>query len=95
MSRRRLTVLWLACFAFYGSFFVLLPTLPIYLRRLGASDGAIGIGMGCFAITSMLLRPWTGWGTDRWGRRPFMLAGVTVFLLAPIGYALSAAFSSS
>jgi MFS family permease len=90
VSRRRLTVLWLACFAFYGSFFVLLPTLPIYLRRLGASDGAIGIGMGCFAITSMLLRPWTGWGTDRWGRRPFMLAGVTVFLLAPIGYALSA-----
>jgi MFS family permease len=90
VSARRLVVLWLASFAFFFSFFLLLPTLPIYLRRLGASDGAIGLVMGCFAITSMLLRPWTGWGADRWGRRPFMLAGVAVFVVAPIGYALSA-----
>ncbi len=90
MSPRRLLVLWLASFAFFFSFFLLLPTLPLYLRRLGASDGAIGMIMGCFAITSMLLRPWTGWGTDRWGRRPFMLAGAVVFALAPLGYAVSA-----
>lgn len=90
MSTRRLLVLWLASFAFFFSFFLLLPTLPLYLRRLGASDGAIGMIMGCFAITSMLLRPWTGWGADRWGRRPFMLAGAVVFALAPLGYAVSA-----
>jgi MFS family permease len=90
VSRGRLLVLWLASFAFFFSFFLLLPTLPLYLRRLGASDGAIGLIMGCFAITSMVLRPWTGWGADRWGRRPFMVAGAIVFMLAPIGYALSA-----
>ncbi len=89
MDRRRLTVLWLASFAFFFSFFLMLPTLPLFLRRLGASDGAIGLVMGCFAITSMLLRPFTGWGADRWGRRPFMLGGALVFLVAPIGYALS------
>lgn len=90
MSTRRLLVLWLASFLFYFSFFLLLPTLPLYLRRLGASDAAIGLIMGCFAITSMLLRPWTGWGADRWGRWPFMVAGAVVFMLAPIGYAVSA-----
>lgn len=90
MSRGRLAALWLASFAFFFSFFLLLPTLPLYLRDLGASDGAIGIVMGCFALTSMVLRPWTGWGADRWGRRPFMLAGAAVFLVAPLGYALSA-----
>jgi MFS family permease len=90
VSRRRLAVLWLASFAFYVSFFLLLPTLPLYLRRLGASDTAIGLIMGCFAVTSMLLRPWTGWGADRWGRWPFMVAGAVVFVLAPIGYAVSA-----
>jgi MFS family permease len=87
---RHLGVLWLASFAFYVSFFLLLPTLPLYLRRLGASDTAIGIVMGCFAVTSMLLRPWTGWGADRWGRWPFMMAGAAVFALAPLGYAVSA-----
>ena len=91
MDRRRLAVLWLASFAFFFSFFLLLPTLPLFLRRLGASDGAIGLVMGCFAITSMLLRPFTGWGADRWGRRPFMLSGALVFAVAPLGYALSTA----
>jgi MFS family permease len=86
---RRLAALWLASFTFFFAFFLLLPTLPLYLRGLGASDGEIGLIMGCFAITSMLLRPWTGWGTDRWGRRPFMLAGGIVFVLAPAGYALA------
>jgi len=82
-------VLWLASFALFFSFFLLLSTLPLFLRRLGASDGAIGVIMGSFAITSMLLRPWTGWATDRWGRRPFMLAGAAVFVLAPLGYGVS------
>lgn len=89
MGSHRLAVLWLASFAFFFAFFLLLPTLPLYLRGLGASDGEIGLIMGCFAITSMLLRPWTGWGADRWGRRPFMLAGGVVFVLAPAGYALA------
>jgi MFS family permease len=82
----RLVVLWLASFILFFSFFLLLSTLPLYLRRLGASDGSIGVIMGSFAITSMLLRPWTGWGADRWGRRPFMVAGAAVFAVAPIGY---------
>ena len=82
-------MLWLASFTLFFSFFLLLSTLPLFLRRLGASDGAIGVIMGSFAITSMLLRPWTGWAIDRWGRRPFMLAGATVFVLAPLGYGIS------
>jgi MFS family permease len=89
MSRPRLLALWLASFSLFFSFFLLLSTLPLFLRRLGASDAAIGVIMGGFAITSMLLRPWTGWAADRWGRRPFMLAGAAVFLLAPLGYGLS------
>jgi MFS family permease len=84
-----MVVLWLASFAVYFSFFLLLSTLPLFLSRRGTSDGAIGLVMGCFAITSMLLRPWIGWGADRWGRRPFMVAGAAVFGLAPLGYGVS------
>lgn len=90
MSRRQLVALWLASFALYFSFFLLVPTLPLYVRSVGASDRAIGVVMGAFAVTSMLLRPWTGWASDRWGRRPLMLAGALVFALAPLAYALSA-----
>ena len=83
---RPFAVLWLGGFAFFLSFLLLLSALPIFARRMGASDSAIGVIMAAFAITSLLLRPVTGWGADRYGRRPFMLVGALVFTLASIAY---------
>lgn len=88
--RRPFAVLWLGGFAFFLSFLLLLSALPIFARRMGASDSAIGVIMAAFAITSLLLRPVTGWGADRYGRRPFMLAGALVFTLASIAYGWTA-----
>jgi MFS family permease len=87
---RPLAVLWLGAFAFFLSFLLLLSALPIFARRLGASDAAIGLIMGSFALTSLVLRPATGWGADRYGRRPFMLAGAAVFAVASIAYGFAA-----
>jgi MFS family permease len=83
---RPFVVLWLGGFAFFLSFLLLLSALPIFARRMGASDGAIGVIMAAFAITSLLLRPVTGWGADRYGRRPFMLAGSVFFAIASVAY---------
>lgn len=88
--RRVLGLLWGGAFAFFLSFFLLLSALPLYARGLGASDAAIGVIMGCFAVTAMLLRPWTGWAADRYGRRPFMLAGAAVFFVSSLAYGAAA-----
>lgn len=90
MIRRPFVVLWLGAFAFFLSFLLLLSVLPIFARRLGASDNAIGVVMASFAITSLLLRPPTGWGADRYGRRPFMLLGALLFVIASIAYGWTA-----
>jgi MFS family permease len=90
VSRGPFVVLWLGAFAFFLSFLLLLSALPIFARRLGASDGAIGVLMGSFAVTSLLLRPLTGWAADRYGRRPFMIAGSIVFTLASVAYGWAA-----
>jgi MFS family permease len=87
---RPFAVLWLGGFAFFLSFLLLLSALPLFARRMGASDGAIGVIMAAFAIASLVLRPVTGWGADRYGRRPFMLAGAVVFTLASIAYGWAA-----
>jgi MFS family permease len=42
--------------------------------------------MASFAITSLLFRPVAGWGVDRYGRRPFMLAGAATFAVASVAY---------
>ena len=66
-----------------------MPVLPLYAQRLGLSGQEIGVVIAAFAISSMALRPWAGWAADRYGRRPLMLAGGAVFLLAPLGYGVS------
>jgi MFS family permease len=85
-----LVALWVGAFAFTFSFFLLMPVLPLYARDVGLSAGEIGIVTAAFAVSSMALRSWTGWAADRYGRRPFMIAGGVVFLLAPLGYGVSA-----
>jgi MFS family permease len=90
VSRRQIGLLWAGAFTFYLSFLLLLSALPIFARRLGASDAAVGVVMAAFAVTSLLLRPVTGWGVDRYGRRPFMVAGALLFALASIAYVVTA-----
>ena len=86
MDRRRFTLLWLGAFAFFLSFLLLLATLPIFARRLGASDATVGFIMAAFGVTSLLLRPLAGWGADRFGRRPLMLAGAAIFAVTSVAY---------
>jgi MFS family permease len=94
VDRRRFALLWLGAFAFFLSFLLLLAALPIFTRRLGASDAAIGVIMAAFGVTSLLLRPLAGWGADRFGRRPLMLAGAAVFTLTSIAYGWTAGAAS-
>ncbi|HEU4370921.1 MAG TPA: MFS transporter [Methylomirabilota bacterium] len=90
MNRRHFALLWLGAFAFFLSFLLLLGALPIFARRLGATDAAVGAIMAAFAVTSLLLRPVAGWGVDRYGRRPFMLVGALVFAVASVAYGAAA-----
>src|SRR5206468_358029 len=83
-------LLWLGAFAFFLSFFLLLAVLPLYARAVGVGDRAIGGVLGAFAFASMLMRPWAGWAADRHGRRPLMLAGGLVFVVASLAYNVTA-----
>jgi len=80
---------WLASFVLLLSFYLLTAQLPVYVQSLGISHGAIGIIIGCLTLISMLLKPFAGWGTDRFGRRPLMLAGALIFVVSSLGYGWS------
>ena len=84
-----LRLLWIGAFAFFLSFFLLLAALPLYARGVGIGDRAIGGVLGAFAFAAMLVRPWAGWAADRHGRRPLMLAGALVFVVASLAYSLT------
>jgi MFS family permease len=68
-----------AQFAFSSVFFLLIPTIPIYLSRKGATDVEIGILVGILSVSSLGLRPFIGKGLLRIPEKNFMLAGAGLF----------------
>ena len=62
------------------------PLLPIYAVALGASDLIIGTVVSISTMTGLVLKPLFGFLSDRWGRRLWLLIGLTVFTLAPLLY---------
>ncbi|MEX2447487.1 MAG: MFS transporter [Solirubrobacterales bacterium] len=66
-----------------------LPVLPRYVHGpLGSGDIAVGIVIGSYAVTGLLLRPFAGRLADRRGRKPTVVAGSALVALAGFLYML-------
>jgi predicted MFS family arabinose efflux permease len=79
----------LASLAYFTGDGVLIPAVPRYVQGpLGSGDVAVGLVVGAFSLSAFFLRPWAGGLGDRWGRRPLMLAGASMFAVSVLGYGL-------
>jgi MFS family permease len=64
-----------------------LPVLPRYVRGpLDSSDLAVGVVIGSYAITGLLLRPVAGRLADTRGRRPTVVVGALMVSLSGLLY---------
>ena len=71
---------------FSFSIFVLIPTLPIYLSRLGTAEAEIGILIGTSSVSSLILRPFIGRALLTTPERNLMFMGALCFILCSIAY---------
>jgi len=78
-----------ANFFFFASFHWTYATLPGFVQSIGGDLVQVGLATGIFALSAVAVRPVAGRLADRWGRKPLLLAGATLFALAPAGYALA------
>jgi len=83
---RDFTLICIYNLVIFISFQMLMPTIPVYVDKLGGNEIIVGLVAGFFTVSAVLLRPWAGRGLDRYGRRWIWLAGAVVFLLAVMGY---------
>jgi MFS family permease len=66
-----------------------LPVLPRYVHGpLDAGNVAVGVVVGSYAVTGLLLRPFAGRLADRRGRRPTVLLGSAIVAVAGFLYLL-------
>jgi MFS family permease len=81
-----------AQFAFTLVVNILVPTLPVYLLGLGASEVEIGLLIGSFSVSALVLRPFVGKGLTKIPEKKFMIAGTFLFALTCLGYLIAPPF---
>ncbi|MFC5733198.1 MFS transporter [Cytobacillus gottheilii] len=81
----------LANFFVFLGFQMTLPTLPLFVEELGGNDQLIGIVVGIFTFSALLLRPYAGHALETKGRRYVYIIGLAIFVLSvgSFGFAAS------
>lgn len=70
---------------------MLMPILPVYaVHSLNISNDSVGVIVGIFAFSAVLVRPFTGVLTDSIGRMIIYIPSLVIFALCSGGYAFAA-----
>jgi multidrug resistance protein len=85
--RGKLTVLMITAFVDMLGLAMVIPLLPFYATKLGASATIVGILIAAFSIAQLASAPLWGRFSDRYGRRPALLAGLIVSAVAYVIFA--------
>ncbi|MFI5229846.1 MAG: MFS transporter [Gemmatimonadales bacterium] len=85
----KLTVLMITAFIDMVGTLMILPLMPFYAESFGANGLVVGLLVSSFSIAQLLSAPMWGRFSDRYGRRPALIVGMTASAIAYIvvGYA--------
>jgi len=81
-----------AQFAYSSVFCLLIPTIPIYLLRLGSSEVEIGVLIGALSASALIFRPLVGKALLRIPEKQFMIAGCGLYVLSSVAYLFAPPF---
>lgn len=85
----RLVVLFVVAFVDTVGAALVVPILPFYATRYGASALLVGLLVSAFSIAQLACAPWWGRLSDRYGRRPVILGGLGISALSYVVFAFA------
>jgi predicted MFS family arabinose efflux permease len=91
-NRSALGILFLVVFVDLLGFGMVIPVMPLYAERLGASEAATGWLSTGYSLMQFVFAPVWGGLSDRIGRRPVLLLSIAMTAVAFLGYALAPGF---
>ena len=68
---------------------IVVPLLPVYAHELGATGIYVGLVFGSFSFSRIFFLPVFGRLSDKNGRKPFILAGLSGYALVSVAFILS------
>ena len=85
----RLLVLFVTAFVDMVGLTMIIPLLPYYATQLGGSAAIVGLLISAFSVAQLAGAPAWGRLSDRYGRRPAILAGLLITAVAYVVFALA------
>lgn len=76
------TLILIANFFIFLCFQMTVPTIPLFVKELGGNDQLVGLVVGVFTFSSLLLRPLAGYSIETKGRRFVYLLGLVLFVIS-------------
>lgn len=87
---RDFILLTLANFFISITYYALISALPVYLvSELHAAETEVGIVLAAYTIASVLIRPFSGYALDRFGRRVVFLMALIFYTALFAGYLIA------
>ena len=80
-TRSALAILVVIVFIDLLGFGMVIPVMPLYAERLGASEAWLGILSAVYALMQFVFSPIWGRFSDRIGRRPVLLVSIAMTVL--------------
>jgi len=85
----KLVVLMIAAFIDMLGLLMILPLLPFYAKSLGAGGFVVGLLVSSFSVAQLISAPYWGRFSDKYGRRPALMVGLTASAIAYVVFAFS------
>jgi DHA1 family multidrug resistance protein-like MFS transporter len=86
---KSLIILLITMFLVMVGFGIIIPIIPYYIKTLGGGATSLGIFMSAYSITQFFFAPFWGRLSDRIGRRPVLLIGLSGYGLTFIFFGLA------
>lgn len=65
---------------------IISPLLPVYAKRMGADGVLVGLIFSSFSISRLIFMPVAGGLSDRYGRKSFLMTGLSLYALCSAAY---------
>ncbi|MDQ1145918.1 DHA1 family multidrug resistance protein-like MFS transporter [Bacillus sp. SORGH_AS 510] len=81
-TKTALPLLFVVMFLVMVGFGIIIPVLPFYAKEIGANPTELGLLMAVYSLMQLIFAPIWGQVSDRIGRKPVMMIGITGLALS-------------